>query len=142
MMLSDGPMSSRVRQICVLLVAAAMVASLGAGQGRRKAPASTLGAYQVDFRGALTGRGNATVTPTAVSLQALLRDTAGNTANFVASSLALKDGRFSGTGTMAGLPVRVVGRVDPPSDIVPVARLSCTVVTSAGEAGRGLGGRR
>jgi hypothetical protein len=135
-------MKSRARPICVFLCAASLVASLGADQGRRKSPPSTVGAYQLDFRGALTGRGNATVTPTAVSLQALLRDTTGNTANFVASSLPLKDGRFSGSGTMAGLPVRVVGRVDPPSEIVPVARLSCTVVTAAGEAGRGLGGRQ
>jgi hypothetical protein len=137
-------MSGSTSQLRFLVMSVGLALSLGAvsHQPRRAAPPSTLGAYQIEFRGGISGKGNAVVTPLQVNVQALVRDSAGNTANLVAPGLPLTNGRFDGNGAMAGQQVRVSGRVDPPSDVVPVARLSCVIVIANGERGRAIGAKR
>jgi hypothetical protein len=113
-----------------------------AGGGDKTPPPSTLGAYRVQFRGALSGDGNAAVSAQGVIMTARLRDENGNVGNFRAQNLSLNRGRFSGSGTYTGLPVQISGRVDPPADALRTARLVCTIQTSTARYSRALGVKR
>jgi hypothetical protein len=132
-----------LRKTCAWM-AISLLVLLGAGRSgpRRPAPDSTLGAYQIELRGGFSGRGNLTVTPNLVNVQAMVRDDAGNTSNLVAPALPLENGRFDGSGSISGLPVRIMGRVDPPSDLVPVARVTLMVTRSDGMSCRGIASKK
>ena len=124
------------------LVAAVLVIGPSAGgSGRRSSPV-VLGAYRLEFRGALSGTGNATVSAQAVIMSALLRDEQGSAGNLTAQNLPLNGGRFFGTGTYKGLPIRISGRVDPPGDALTTARLVCIIDTSSTTYARALGIKR
>lgn len=144
MMRSMGDVVSRSRSgRKVAVIALAMLfAGLIVGASRRPPPPSTLGAYHVEIRGALVGRGVVIVSAAAVNVQALVRDSNGNSGNLVAAAVPLDSGRFDGSGALAGLPVRVMGRVDPPSEVVPVARVTFMVTTATDQSARGIGAKR
>jgi hypothetical protein len=113
------------------------------GHASKRVPATVVGAYQIEFRGALTGNGQATVTPTLVNIQGTVRDEAGNTSTLITTSVPLNNGRFAGTGAAMGrLPVQISGRVDPPSSITKVARFSCLFSTDQNRHGRIIGAMR
>lgn len=113
------------------------------GHASKRVPPTVVGAYEIEFRGALTGSGHATVTPTLVNIQGTVRDEAGNTSAFIATSIPLNNGRFAGTGAAMGrLPVQISGRVDPPSSITKSARFSCFFTTEQARHGRIVGARR
>lgn len=132
-----GPSRSVALGLCLFAVACAVV-----GATRRAPPPSTLGSYELTIRGAFAGKGSSSVLPTSVALQVTVRDTTGNSWNLSAQNLPLENGRFDGPGSLSGLQVRVVGRVDPPSDVVPVARMSVEIITPSGRTARGFGAKR
>jgi hypothetical protein len=70
--------------------------------------------YYVAIRGSYTGIGSATVTATTLSITATVTDQSGNKGSLVASNLAIDSTgtHFSGSGTVLGTAMTVLGRLD------------------------------
>jgi hypothetical protein len=110
--------------------------------GHRPPPTEILGSYVVEVRGALVGSGHAAVGASAVTINAQVRDDSGNTGMLIAPGLTLRGYRFSGSGSLAGLPVRITGRIDPPGQSLKTARMVCTLDTSRNCHARVVGGKK
>ena len=100
----------------------------------------TQGSYKVTFKGCFTGTGNAAVSAKKVNLNADITDQNGNTAHIVIH-LPLDRGCFAGADTILGQFVTFSGRVDPPDDTLPHARIGCTMVLGSGDTARFAGVR-
>ena len=116
----------------ILLLAGLCCALLGGG-----AP-GTQGSYKITFKGCFTGTGNAAVSATKVNINADITDQNGNTSHIVIH-LPLEDRGFAGTDTILGHSATFSGRVDPPDNTLPHARLGCTIVLDSGATARFTG---
>jgi hypothetical protein len=102
-------------------------------------PNSTVGAYRLIFRGCFSGTGNGVVTPNSVMVRGKLFDENGNRINFVAPNLTLENGRFHDVVSVAGMTVKITGRVDPGGGSLRKARLVCTFSVAGTRFGRVAG---
>jgi hypothetical protein len=115
--------------------------ALAAGNGPQRVVPATLGAYKVEIRGAFSGRGTAAVGAQSVTVNGQVRDESGNVSHLVAPGIPIIGGRFDGNGTIAGISVRVCGRIDPPSEVTTGPRLSMQIDGPQQRASRAVGTR-
>jgi hypothetical protein len=131
---------SRVSLLILLLGVTSYVLAAGPGRGPLRANPILNGPYTIEFRGILKGTGRATVSAANVNVGPVqLRAADGSLVTFHAPNLRRDGYRFSGTGTARGRSVRIIGRLDPPTDASPKSRLICTFETADNEYGRALG---
>ena len=132
-----------VRSISLWLTTAIAVVAVIFGVRAASAPDLKIqGSYKILVRGDYTGDGNAAVGAQSVTINAKVKDAAGNELHLVASSLKMENGRFHGTGKMGGTDVRVNGRVDPPGNLLKAARLTATFGSTTEPTGRIVGDRK
>lgn len=93
-------------------------------------PRPSQGGYTFTVAGYVTGKGNATVAGTSISLQSNVTTASGDKGLLVCN-LTLKQNHFSGTGTVMGKAATFRGRVDAPDiddeTAIRGVRLACTV---------------
>ena len=127
----------------------------GNGHGRRD-PGQFTGTFSVIVRGFFTSDpqapGTASVTATAVSFHAQVKDDSGRIYQLDATNLTIGDNyHFSGSGSVGGGAVTIDGHVDPPDpdvahgghghdrQVVSAARFQCTYTTNDHHNGRVVG---
>lgn len=133
------------------------VALIGAflGYGNAEAGTAPPNNYTILIRGYFTGQGTATINGDGVTVSATIQDSSGNSGAFQAGWLTLTGNRFHGTGTVAGMPMTIDGRIetaDPPASsavpsgdpnapvpVVTHAHISATFICSGGHGGRFAG---
>jgi hypothetical protein len=71
-----------------------------------------------------------------------LRERSGSTVILEATNLRREGNRFSGSGTVKNLPIRIGGRIDPATDVVRFPRMVCTLATSENDCCRAIGWKR
>jgi hypothetical protein len=126
--------------LILMLGATSYVLAAGPGRGPLRDNPTLHGPYTIEFRGLFKGTGRATVSAVNVNINPVqLRAADGSLVSFHAPNLRRDGNRFSGTGTARNRSVRIVGRIDPPTDASPKARLVCTFETADNEYGRALG---
>ncbi len=127
-------MYSRSVLRCSIVALVALAGTLAAKPG--SAP-GTHGNYQAQVAGYYVGEGRAVVSASSVTVTATVVDPSGAKGSFSANNLATQNGRFCGSGTAMGIPVQIVGRVEPPSGSdIKAARVFCTYRISASQSGR------
>jgi hypothetical protein len=106
-------------------------------------PPSVVGAYEVRIGGYYTGTGTAAVGSVVNINVPRIEGEGGETGTLVVTNLELRNGRFRGTGTIAGRTITIAGRVDPPDGrVLKTARLSATFIISGEERGGRIIGHR
>lgn len=94
--------------------------------------------YDATVSGDFTGTGKVELSGTTVTFTITIKNKAGTTGQLKVVNLPLKNNRFSGTGTVMGVPMRIAGRVDHANlkgENKP-RRLMATFGTVAGATGR------
>jgi hypothetical protein len=96
--------------------------------GRRSSP-GTNGAYKGICRGELEGEVTVVVSPAGVTIVGQVKDQkSGKKSAFVSATLAMENGRFSGTALAGLTTVRIVGRVEPKNEpMIKTNRVICTL---------------
>jgi hypothetical protein len=130
-----------IRSMVRYAVATAACFACAAAGDPPVAPA-LLGNYEMRYRGALAGDGNAVVGANSVLVRGRVRDSAGNVGNLVAPNLILDRLAFSGTGSWQGQTVEVSGRIDLPAGVLKAPRVVCTITVIPGKHGRAVGFKR
>lgn len=94
--------------------------------------------YDATVSGDFTGTGKIELSDTTVTFTITIKNKAGATGQLQVVNLPLKNNRFSGTGTVMGVQMRIAGRVDHANlkgENKP-RRLMATFGTVAGATGR------
>lgn len=94
-------------------------AAVAADNGKSPPPAASRrpsgkvrGLYIVRIAGYYAGSGEARASSTGIKISARLRDPRGREYNFQARNLEIEDDRFTGTGTLGSMEVKIDGRLD------------------------------
>lgn len=102
------PRTRAILAALTLLTTAAVIAH--AKPGPRKP--EFVGNYDITFEGEWTGTGKAKVSTSDVSINEQIPDSTGKKVHIKSGKLLLEDGRFSGDGTIDGVAVTFMGRVE------------------------------
>lgn len=94
--------------------------------------------YDATVNGDFTGTGKIELSGATVTFTVTIRNKAGATGQLKVVNLPLKNNRFSGTGTVMGVPMRIAGRVDHANlkGVNKPRRMMATFGTVAGATGR------
>lgn len=108
------------------------------------AAANVSGAYLVSVKGSHSGKGNIAVGDTTVTINIEVKNSAGTPGQLIASNVKLVKGRFTGNGTVMGVPMTISGRIDPADKQGPLRAftIQATFCTGTGDGGRIVGTRK
>src|ERR1700730_6123022 len=90
-----------------------LATAFGLLSGRAGASGAAIGDYSIAIAGSYKGTGTATLTATTVSVTGSVTDQNGNSGSLIASNLVIDGNHFSGSGTVMGTAMTVLGRLDP-----------------------------
>lgn len=116
-----------------------LVAAFGLFSGSARVAHAETGDYTIAIAGSYSGTGKATLTDTTVSITGTVTDENGTSGSLIASNLAIYGNHFSGSGTVMGNPMTVLGRLDPADaqgKVPKTARLMGTFTVSSSTHGR------
>lgn len=144
-----------LQSACRMLLAAALVLPampVSADNGNdpptaasRRPSSKVRGLYIVRIAGYYSGSGEARASSTGIKISARLKDPRGKEHNFQARNLEIEDDRFTGTGTLGTMEVKIDGRLDAQdrrgNGVLKKGRLTFTF-SANGHHSRGAGDQR
>lgn len=119
----------------------------GNGRGANRPRGKVSGEYNLVIAGQYQGKGTASVSESTVTLSATINLPAGATATLTIPPMKLVNDRFTGSGTINGIPCSISGRVDLPDardeettdEQAVTGRFSATVRDQNGKTARIVG---